>query len=154
MSGIEPFTVDTNILFYAVDPSDRRHSAALDFLLKAPFAGGLLGSQALGEFFHATTRKVALTWTQARDQVLGWAETFSIFTPIVEDIGVAIQTVESHNFSYWDAHLLASAHRVGCKLLFSEDMQDGFMFGDLRIVNPFEPRNEDAIAPILAARED
>jgi predicted nucleic acid-binding protein len=38
---------------------------------------------------------------------------------------------------WYDALIVAAAMEAGCKLLYSEDLQSGRRFGDLRIENPF-----------------
>jgi predicted nucleic acid-binding protein len=40
--------------------------------------------------------------------------------------------------SFWDALTLEAALAAGATLLYSEDFQDGAVFGGLRIVNPFK----------------
>ena len=45
----------------------------------------------------------------------------------------------SGRLSYWDALLLTSAREIGVKVMLSEDMQDGFRFGVIEVVNPFAP---------------
>ena len=42
-----------------------------------------------------------------------------------------------HRFSIWDCVIVAVSANAGCDLLLSEDMQDGFAWGGLTIVNPF-----------------
>jgi predicted nucleic acid-binding protein len=39
--------------------------------------------------------------------------------------------------SWYDALIVAAAMEGGCSLLYSEDLQSGRRFGDLRIENPF-----------------
>ena len=45
-----------------------------------------------------------------------------------------------HNLAIWDAIILAAAAEAGCRMLLSEDMQDGFTWGGVTIVNPFAPQ--------------
>ena len=40
--------------------------------------------------------------------------------------------------SFWDALILEAALAAQATLLYSEDFQDGSVFGGLRIVNPFK----------------
>lgn len=44
---------------------------------------------------------------------------------------------EAGRLSYWDALLLSACDFAGVDVLFSEGMQDGFLFGGVRVVNPF-----------------
>lgn len=43
----------------------------------------------------------------------------------------------SHQTSYWDSLILATAHRVSCEKFYSEDLNTGEVFGSLEVVNPF-----------------
>lgn len=39
--------------------------------------------------------------------------------------------------SFWDALIVAAARAAGCGYLLTEDLQNGQVLDDLRIVNPF-----------------
>ena len=55
-----------------------------------------------------------------------------------ETINTAISLKSRYNFSYFDSLMLASAIESGCKIIFTEDMNDGQLIdGTLKIVNPF-----------------
>jgi predicted nucleic acid-binding protein len=42
----------------------------------------------------------------------------------------------------WDAVILSVASQAGCRLLLSEDLQDGFTWGGVTVVDPFaSPRH-------------
>jgi predicted nucleic acid-binding protein len=40
-------------------------------------------------------------------------------------------------YSFYDALILAGANRGGCTILYSEDLTDGQIVDQVRIVNPF-----------------
>lgn len=45
---------------------------------------------------------------------------------------------ERHTFSFWDSLIVSSALSANADVLYSEDMQDGFILDNkLRIINPF-----------------
>jgi predicted nucleic acid-binding protein len=48
-----------------------------------------------------------------------------------------MELAASHQFALWDAIMLAAAGASGCRLLLSEDMQDGFIWRGVTIRNPF-----------------
>ena len=51
--------------------------------------------------------------------------------------------------------LWATAKRAGCRMLFSEDLQDGRRLGDVLFVNPFDPANRSwSIFPAGTRTED
>ena len=43
----------------------------------------------------------------------------------------------THRLQIWDALILATAAGAGCRLLLSEDMQDGFVWKGCTVANPF-----------------
>ncbi len=55
----------------------------------------------------------------------------------LHEAGLAI--AEQHGYGLYDALIIAAALQAGCKLLYSEDMQDGQAIGPLTIRNPFRP---------------
>jgi len=50
--------------------------------------------------------------------------------------------MDQAQLSYWDGLILASAERLGCSLLLSEDFQTGRNFEGVRVINPFEQSPE------------
>jgi predicted nucleic acid-binding protein len=54
----------------------------------------------------------------------------------------AADLATDHQLSIWDAIILSAASQAGCRLLLSEDLQDGFTWGGVTVVNPFSaPRH-------------
>jgi predicted nucleic acid-binding protein len=51
---------------------------------------------------------------------------------------LAIQRSRKAKVSFWDALILEAALAADATFLYSEDFQDGSVFGRLRIVNPFK----------------
>jgi predicted nucleic acid-binding protein len=41
-----------------------------------------------------------------------------------------------HDISFWDALIIYAAQAAGTEILYSEDLNDGQMFGPVRVVNP------------------
>ena len=39
--------------------------------------------------------------------------------------------------SFWDAMIVQSAARLGCKQLLSEDLNHGQVYGEVQVINPF-----------------
>ena len=50
----------------------------------------------------------------------------------------AFELLQKYNFSYYDSLIVSSALENDCKILYSEDMQDGLLVENkLKIKNPF-----------------
>jgi predicted nucleic acid-binding protein len=82
-------------------------------------------------------------------EAYGWVQSFQRLFPVVpageSDLDRAVGVVERHGLSFWDAMLWATAHRAGCRMLFSEDLQDGRRLDDVLFVNPFAPENRKLV---------
>jgi predicted nucleic acid-binding protein len=49
----------------------------------------------------------------------------------------ALDIHERFQLSYWDAAIVAAAKKMGCRIIFSEDLNNGQTFDGLTVVNPF-----------------
>jgi predicted nucleic acid-binding protein len=133
---------DTNVLLYADDvsaPAKQRRSRTL--VAEHRRSGtGVVSLQVLQEYFVNLTRKLHVEPRIARRKVEMLAE-FDVAAPEVGDILAAIDLHRLHGFSFWDALVLRSAQQSGCRVLFSEDFQEGRDIDGVRIVNPFRQDN-------------
>ncbi len=50
----------------------------------------------------------------------------------------ALEIREAFDVQFFDSLLLASAERAGCCVLYTEDLNDGQLYGSVRAVNPFK----------------
>lgn len=132
--------IDTNILVYAYDFSaGRKHRLAVQTLEDCWETGsGCLSTQVLQEFFVIATRKIAkpLDSSSAR-QIVADLGLWRCHAPEVGDLLQAIDLQQQYRLSFWDALVLQSAARLGCKHLVSEDLSHGSTYGDVQVVNPF-----------------
>jgi predicted nucleic acid-binding protein len=49
----------------------------------------------------------------------------------------ALAAAARWNISYWDAAIVEAAREAKCRILLSEDLQDGMDFAGVRVENPF-----------------
>lgn len=61
----------------------------------------------------------------------------------------AMDLVADHRLSVWDALILAVAANAHCRLLLSEDLQDGFTWCGVTVVNPFTEPRHPLLTPLL-----
>jgi predicted nucleic acid-binding protein len=129
---------DTNVIVYGDDksaPAKQRH--ALDLLAEHRRAGtGVVSLQVLQEYFVTVTRKLHVEPSVARRKVELLAE-FHVAVPQLSDVLAAIDLHRLHGFSFWDALILRMAQQAGCKVLFSEDLQETRQVEGIHVVNPF-----------------
>jgi predicted nucleic acid-binding protein len=133
------FSVDTNILIYSIDTdAGPRHEQARVLMDALADADCVLMLQALGEFFHAVTRKAKLPAQEAAALVHDWMELFPVAAADARTLRDAIALKDAHGFGFWDAMLVEAARVAGVTRLLTEDMQDGRRVGAMRLENPFK----------------
>lgn len=147
--------LDTNVLAYAegVNGSGKR-DVALDLVRRLPQSAVVLPIQVLGELFSVLVRKAGRSKAEAREALLGWSDTFSVAPTSPEVMLAAVDLAADHRFGIWDAVILSAAARSGCRLLLSEDLQDGFTWGGVTVANPFQPQRHPLLEALLGARDE
>ena len=130
--------LDTNILAYAEGIGDAvRCAGAVRLIEQLPAEFVLLPAQSLGELFRVLTGKAKRPAEQAREAIMTWADTFEIADSSWTAFQAGIDLVIDHQLQIWDALIMAVTAENHCRLLISEDMQDGFTWRGITIVNPF-----------------
>ncbi len=133
--------IDTNVLVYAHDISaGAKHNRAAR-LLEESWESRLccLSIQVLQEFYVSITRKVAHPLNSSTAaQILADLSVWRVHVPGVNDVLAAIDIQRRFNISFWDAMILQSGVRLGCALVWSEDLNSGQIYDGIRVVNPFE----------------
>lgn len=135
-----PTFVDTNVLVYSRDASEKRkQQRAHDWLTHLWVAHeGRVSFQVLEEYYTTVTRKLrpGLPREDARSDVSG----LLAWRPVVIDeliLMAAWDIEDATSLSVWDALIVSAAQAAGCQVLLTEDLQDGRTFGDVTVVNPF-----------------
>jgi predicted nucleic acid-binding protein len=142
--------LDTNILAYAEGVHGAARKAnALDLIQRLPAGAALLPVQTLGELFQLLVRKVNRTPAQARSAILGWRDAFPLIETSETVIVGAAELAATHRFSFWDGVVLASAAEGGCRLLLSEDLQEGFTWNSVTVTNPFGVSSHPLLTGLL-----
>ncbi|MDQ2080091.1 PIN domain-containing protein [Xanthobacteraceae bacterium Astr-EGSB] len=130
--------LDTNVLAYAegVNGAERR-GPALGLVQRLPQEATVIPVQVLGELFNVLVRKAGRSRSDARGALLSWRDTFPVIETSPEIMLTAADLATDHQFGIWDAVILSAASQAGCRLLLSEDLQEGFTWGGVTVVNPF-----------------
>ncbi len=129
---------DTNILVYADDKrAPAKQSRVINLVAEHRRDGtGVVSLQVLQEYFVTVTRKLNVDSPLARRKVEILSE-FDVVVPEVADVLAAIDLHRLHGFSFWDALVLRTAQQSGCRVLLSEDFQEGREIDGIQVVNPF-----------------
>lgn len=146
----ERFSLDANVLFYAIDHHDRRRQqrAAETVARAAQEFDCIVPLQAFCEFFAAATRKERMSADEAAAQVADWQVLFATAYPGPASLRRAFDAVLRHNLAFWDALLWSVAKEAGVTVLLSEDLQDGRELGGVTFRNPFT--GGDPFRPVIA----
>lgn len=141
MSANPPQFVDTNSLIYAHDLSaGPKHDRARELLQTLwRERSGCLSIQVLQEFYVNVTRKVAHPLSsEAAAQIIADLAVWQIHRPGVDDVLNAVRMQQRYQLAFWDAMILTSAHRLGCEVVWSEDLNAGQAYESMQVRNPFE----------------
>lgn len=130
--------LDTNVLVYSVSshPSEKEKRDRARTLVREVDFG--TSAQILGEFYVTVTQKIAkpLPNVEAIQFIMRL-----IRLPVVpidsELVLDAIALKQEHQVSYWDAAIIAAAHRLGAETVYSEDLSHNHIYGSIRVVDPF-----------------
>jgi predicted nucleic acid-binding protein len=138
--------LDTNVLLYAAgldgEAMQRRALAIVDRLVPE---STLVPVQVLGELYAALMRKGGRSRTQARDAVLRWGDTFPVIETSSSVQLMAMELSVNHQLAPWDAN---------CRLLLSEDLQDGFTWSGVTVANPFSAKRHALLDAMLSSDKD
>jgi len=137
--------VDTNILVYRFDSRFPGKQARAIELLRTGVAEDSIRvpHQALIEFIAATTKPLArngpslLSPDDARREMEEMLVQFEVLYPDEELLRIAIRGAATYRLSWFDAHMWAYAERFGLETLWSEDFEDGRLYGRVRAKDPF-----------------
>jgi predicted nucleic acid-binding protein len=146
--------VDTNILVYRVDPRFPLKQEQATELLRRGVADGslVLPHQALVEFVAATTRPISgqaslLTKAEAHREVEELLAQFVIIYPTDNTLRIALRGAALYQMSWFDSLIWAYADEHGLDPLWSEDFEDGRLYGRVRVRNPFRAGVHEPATP-------
>ena len=132
--------IDTNVLVYAFDRTAGQKQAIAAQMVKACWENGTgrTSIQVLQELFITLTRKIpAPLDLQAARQLIADLALWPVHSPEVNDLLAAMDLLQRYRLSFWDAMILQSAARLGCRTMLSEDLNHGQVYGEVQVVNPF-----------------
>lgn len=126
--------LDTNVLIYAFSEDEPKAGIAEAILA----GGGVISVQVLNEFTHVSRRKLSLDWPEIEERLAVVRALTTEIIPISLDLHTkAVELARDHNFSFYDALIVAAALGSECSQLVTEDMQYHRLIGGLRIETPF-----------------
>jgi predicted nucleic acid-binding protein len=133
-------SLDTNVFVYAADDDEpAKQRVARELLGRLASRDAPVALQVVGEVQNALRRALGMPVHLASQQARNIFTAFGSFPYDAACVDQALAQSAAGRLSYWDALLLAACDRAGVEVLLSEDMQDGFVFGRVQVINPFGP---------------
>jgi len=130
--------LDTNILAYAEGAGDdTRCDMARELIAALPRDSTIVPAQTLGELFNVLARNLQRSRESARSAVLEWSDSFEVADSSWIAFQAALDLSVDHELQLWDALILSVAADNRCRILLSEDLQSGFTWRGVTVVNPF-----------------
>ena len=144
--------IDSNVLASAEGVNGTQNRDAAIALLQAlPPESTLVPVQALGELFAVLVRKARKPRADAAAAVLSWGDAFPLIETSNDVLLAATDLAQAHQLSLWDAVMLSAAADARCRLLLSEDLQDGFTWRGVTVTNPFASRRHPLLEALISA---
>lgn len=142
--------LDTNVLAYAEGVNGiARKKVALAIIDNLPAESTFVPVQVLGELFHVLVRKAGRSPERSRAAILSWQDVFPLVETSPAVMLAATDLATRHRFGIWDAVVLSAAAAAGCRLLLSEDLQDGFTWNGVTVTNPFSEKPHELLEEFL-----
>jgi len=134
-----PHFLDTDVLLYSISPDPAEAAKREQAIALLEQDDGALSVQVLQEFYVQATRPTRpgrLPHQLAVELIDAWRR-FAVQDMTLPLLDSALRIKAAHQLSFWDCAIVAAAHTLGCRRLYSEDMAHGLAIEGVRIVNPF-----------------
>jgi len=147
----QKIALDSNILSYAEGLNDpERQRLALACIAQLDFTHVAIPIQALGELYRVLVRKGGQSPSVARQIVTQWRDLSDVLETNDAAFQAALSLTVEHNIQIWDAIILAVCAEHGCTCLLSEDMQSGFVWRGVEVINPLTANGNARLQAFLS----
>lgn len=130
---MRPVFFDTNVVLYLLSADAHKANAAEALLA----LGGWVSVQVLNEAASVCRRKLKLPWAEVHELLAAVKACCDVVPLSLAAHEQALHLAERYRLSLYDALICASAQELGAEVLFTEDLQDGLILGQVRVRNPF-----------------
>ena len=129
----DKYFLDSNIILYALGSEISKKQKAQALINRE----AIISTQVLTEITNVCLKKFMLS----HEVVSHWVTLLASETQVKKISGdiiiQAIQHAKITKYSFYDSLIIATALNAGANILYSEDMQHGRQYQQLKIVNPF-----------------
>ncbi len=128
--------IDTNILVncFTEDEPEKRVKA----LKVTDTTNTYISTQVLTEIANTLHKKFGYSWSEIEPTLNEINTDFNVYVNKPYNIERACKIAEKYHYSFYDSLIISAALSCNCKILYSEDMQNGQIIeNSLTIINPF-----------------
>ena len=135
----DKYFIDSNVFIYVFDETDSEKSTrSVDLIQSAVREGiGYISYQVVQETINVITRKLGATAAQTHQFLEDVLVPIWSVNPTDRLYRFGLGIMRRYGFSFYDSLIVAAALESKCRILYSEDLQDGQIIEKLTIVNPF-----------------
>ena len=140
--------IDSNVIVYAYDSYEPAKQTKAQALLTSAIKeeSAMLSVQVLGEFFVVVTRRIKnpLSVDEA-EKIVNILAALPVSEIDLSLVRRAIETQKEYCISYWDSLIISTAEREGCTKVLSEDLNEGQIYNNVLVENPFNLIEGDSV---------
>ena len=131
--------LDTNVFLYAFLNQDvTKKTIAVNLIAQSVNRhNGYVSLQIVKEFCNIMVRKSGKSAAEIEKAVAIFGM-MQMVPGSLQLVRKALALRETYGLQFYDALLLASAEQSDCTVLYTEDLNDGQMYGSVKAVNPFK----------------
>jgi len=132
--------VDTNVFVYAYDKGNGIKQKLARELITDLWENcrGCVSIQVLQELYVTMSKKVSIPLSPGTaSQIIADLSAWNHHVPDVGDVLEAINIQQRYGISFWDAMIVNSAWKTGCNVIWTEDLNNGQVYGNVTVYNPF-----------------
>ncbi|MDB5558385.1 MAG: PilT protein domain protein [Enterovirga sp.] len=142
--------LDTNVLVYAEGIGEGALQARAREVIEAALVeGAIVPAQVLAEMFRVLVGKAQLPVRAARERVARYQRSVLVVPTLDRTLEAALDLATEHRLQIFDAIILAASAEAGCRMLLTQDMQDGFVWRGMTVANPFAATLHSLLADLL-----
>jgi predicted nucleic acid-binding protein len=145
--------LDSNIIIYSEGlTEDRRNELAQGLIAAIPPNLLVIPVQSVSETLYWLISRAKLPRIDATERAQFWLSNYVSQSVNVAVMTGALEIISVHGLQVFDAIILACAIEAGAQVLLSEDMQHGFRWRGVTVVNPFLAEPHPLIKDLLSNR--
>lgn len=135
------YFIDTNVFIYPLERLDQRKADIAERLIKNGIATrqACISFQVVQECLNTAIRKaeIPLTTEEMRRYLNSVLLPLYRIQPSMDLYLTALDIQARYRFAFYDSLIVSAALEAGCKVLYSEDLQNSQRIDGLTIENPF-----------------